>query len=53
MVNRVPIVLARINQDISLAQFESSVRNLVLDIENTYWDLAPFLPQPGNGQDRP
>ena len=38
-VNRVPIVLARINQDITLAQFESSVRNLVLDIENTYWDL--------------
>ncbi|MCU0874636.1 MAG: TolC family protein [Pirellulaceae bacterium] len=39
MVNRVPVVLARINQDISLSQFESSVRNLVLDIENTYWDL--------------
>jgi outer membrane protein TolC len=38
-VNRVPILLARINQDITLAQFESSVRNLVLDIENTYWDL--------------
>lgn len=39
MVNRVPIMLARINEDISLSQFESSVRNLVLDIENTYWDL--------------
>ncbi|MBL7042315.1 MAG: TolC family protein [Pirellulaceae bacterium] len=39
MINRIPVVLARINEDISLAQFESSVRNLVLDIENTYWDL--------------
>jgi outer membrane protein TolC len=39
MVNRIPIVLARINEDISLTQFESSVRNLVLDIENTYLDL--------------
>ncbi len=39
-VNRIPIVLARINSDISLADFESSVRNLLLDIENTYWDLS-------------
>ncbi len=39
MINRIPVVLARINTDISLAGFESQVRNLVLDIENTYWDL--------------
>lgn len=39
IINRIPIVLARINTDVSLATFESSVRNLVLDIENTYWDL--------------
>jgi len=39
MINRIPILLARINEDISLSQFESSVRNLVLDIENTYWEL--------------
>ncbi len=39
MVNRIPVILARINTDISLAGFESQVRNLVLDIENTYWDL--------------
>lgn len=39
MINRIPVVLARINADVSLATFESSVRNLVLDIENTYWDL--------------
>lgn len=38
-INRIPIVLARINEDISLASFEAAVRNLVLDMENTYWDL--------------
>jgi outer membrane protein TolC len=38
-VNRIPVVLARINTDISLAEFEASVRNLVMDTENTYWDL--------------
>ncbi len=39
MINRIPVMIARINTDVSLATFESSVRNLVLDIENTYWDL--------------
>lgn len=39
MINRIPIMLARMNMDISLASFESNVRNLVLDVENTYWDL--------------
>lgn len=38
-VNRVPIVLARIRTDISLADFEASVRNLMLEVENSYWDL--------------
>ena len=38
-VNRTGIMLARINTDVTLASFESSVRNLVFDIENTYWDL--------------
>lgn len=33
------VLLARINTDISLADFEISVRNLVNDIENTYWEL--------------
>jgi outer membrane protein TolC len=37
-VNRIPIVLARINTDISLAEFEVAIRNLLLDVENTYWD---------------
>jgi hypothetical protein len=39
MINRIPIILARINTDVTLASFESSVRNMVLDVENTYWDL--------------
>jgi outer membrane protein TolC len=39
MINRIPIILARINTDVTLASFEASVRNMILDIENTYWDL--------------
>jgi len=33
------VVLARINTDIALADFEASVRNLISDVENTYWEL--------------
>ncbi|HTN75239.1 MAG TPA: TolC family protein [Pirellulaceae bacterium] len=33
------VVIARNNNDISLADFELALRNLVSDIENTYWDL--------------
>lgn len=33
------VLLARINSDISLADFEISVRNLVNDVENAYWEL--------------
>jgi outer membrane protein TolC len=33
------VVIARINQDVTLADFEIAVRNAVRDIENTYWDL--------------
>ena len=32
-------MLARINVDISLADFEGGVRNLVSDVENAYWEL--------------
>lgn len=39
MINRIPVMIARINTDVSLATFQASIRNLVLDIENTYWDL--------------
>ncbi len=33
------MVLARINTDIALADFEASVRNLVSDVEVAYWEL--------------
>nr|MCU0708841.1 TolC family protein [Pirellula sp.] len=39
LVNRIPVVLARINEDLSLVQFEERVRNLVRDVEYAYWDL--------------
>ncbi|MFO0921433.1 MAG: TolC family protein [Pirellulales bacterium] len=39
MVNRIPVLLARINEDNSLNQFEEGVRNFVKDIENMYWEL--------------
>ena len=38
-VNRIPVVLARINEDLSLVDFEERVRNLVRDVEFAYWDL--------------
>ncbi|MCY2993842.1 MAG: TolC family protein [Planctomycetota bacterium] len=38
-INRIPLMLARINTDISLSEFQSMVRNLIMDVENTYWDL--------------
>lgn len=33
------VLIARINNDITLNDFEVSVRNLLLDVENAYWDL--------------
>ncbi|WP_417732312.1 TolC family protein [Rosistilla oblonga] len=39
MVNRVPVVLASLNEDSSLTEFEALVRNLVADVENAYWEL--------------
>ncbi|MEN6406817.1 MAG: TolC family protein [Thermoguttaceae bacterium] len=33
------VVLARINTDIALAEFENAVRNLVNDVEVAYWEL--------------
>jgi len=33
------VVIARINNDISIADFEASVRNLVKDVEDLYWQL--------------
>jgi outer membrane protein TolC len=33
------VMIARINSDMSLAEFELGVRNFVSDVENAYWDL--------------
>lgn len=33
------VILARINTDIRLTEFEAAVRNLVMDVERTYWEL--------------
>jgi outer membrane protein TolC len=33
------VVITRINNDITLADFELSVRNLIRDVEDAYWDL--------------
>lgn len=38
-VNRIPIILARINADKSLVDFETAIRNMVMDVEKTYWYL--------------
>ncbi len=39
LVNRIPVVLARINEDISLGQYEERIRNLVKEVEASYWEL--------------
>ena len=39
LINRIPVVLARINEDISLTEYEERIRNLVKEVENSYWDL--------------
>lgn len=33
------VVIARINEDVSIADFQIAVRNAVRDIESAYWDL--------------
>ncbi len=33
------VVIARINNDITIADFELAVRNLLKDVEDAYWDL--------------
>jgi outer membrane protein TolC len=39
LVNRIPVVLAAINEDIQLHEFEANVTNLVKSVEDAYWDL--------------
>lgn len=34
------VLVARVNNDITLAEFQEGVRNLVSNVENTYWDLV-------------
>ena len=41
-VNRIPTILARIRTDISLAAFESGVREMVSSVERAYWELYFF-----------
>ena len=38
-MNRIPVVLASLNEDLSIADFEIQVRNLVRDVEVAYWNL--------------
>lgn len=33
------VIIARINSDVALADFEVGARNFASDVENTYWDL--------------
>jgi len=33
------VLIARVRQDISLAEFQRNLRDLVADVENAYWDL--------------
>lgn len=39
MVNRIPVVLASLNEDVAITDFEIQVRNLVRDVEVAYWNL--------------
>lgn len=38
-VNRVPIMLARMNTDIAISDFEINVRDFVYEVEQAYWEL--------------
>ncbi len=39
LINRIPVVLASLNEDVSIAEYEIQIRNLVRDVEVAYWDL--------------
>ncbi len=41
-INRIPVVLARIRSDVTATLFETSVMNLVQEVERAYWDLYFF-----------
>ncbi len=53
-VNRAPLILSRIRTDIAISDFEAAVRNMLLDLENCYWDLQfayRFLETAKTGRD--
>ncbi len=39
LINRIPLILARGNEEIATREFEIAVRNLVQSVEHAYWDL--------------
>jgi hypothetical protein len=39
LINRLPVILARMRTDVSIAETEQQVRNFLRDLEFTYWDL--------------
>ncbi|MEZ6136793.1 MAG: TolC family protein [Pirellulaceae bacterium] len=39
LVNRIPVILARINEDLAVHDFEANIRRLLKDVEDAYWDL--------------
>ncbi|MEM8666441.1 MAG: TolC family protein [Planctomycetota bacterium] len=39
LINRIPVVLASLNEDVAITDFEIQVRNLVRDVEVAYWNL--------------
>ncbi len=39
LVNRIPVVLARMNEEQQLHDFEAAIRNLLKSVEDAYWDL--------------
>jgi outer membrane protein TolC len=41
-INRAPVVIARLQYDQSLADFENGVRDHVLAVENSYWNLYQY-----------
>ena len=38
-VNRIPIVVARIQTDLAISDFEEAVRDMVINVEQAYWEL--------------
>ena len=41
-INRIPVVLARLRTDVTLTQFESSVAEMLNQVERAYWELYFF-----------